>query len=316
MANDYYATLGLKKGAAQDEIRKAYKKLAREYHPDVKPDDAAAAKKFKEIQEAYSVLGDKEKREQYDKYGRVFGSGGEGGPGPGGNPFGGGAGSFDLEDLFGGLFGGGGGGANPFGGGGGSPFGGGSARHRQRTQNGQDIKAEIVVPFHVAMNGGEHEITLTRGSQHDRLSVKIPAGVNDGQAIRLSGQGHPGQAGGRPGNLLVTIKVAEHPWFKREGNNLVVEVPVTPAEAALGAKVEVPTLDEGELLLTIPPGTSSGARLRLRGKGVIDAKTKQQGDELVVVKVVLPKEISDEHRELYRKLAETERDSPRDGLWQ
>ena len=311
MANDYYATLGVRKGAPQDEIRKAYKKLAREYHPDVKPDDAAAAKKFKEIQEAYAVLGDKEKREQYDKYGRVFGPGGEGGPFPAG-----GGGSFDLEDLFGGLFGGGGGGANPFGGGGGNPFGGGSARHRQRPQNGQDIKAEIVVPFHVAMKGGEHEITLTRGSEHDRLSVRIPAGVNDGQAIRLSGQGHPGQAGGRPGNLLVTIKVAEHPWFKREGNNLVVEIPVTPAEAALGAKVEVPTIDEGELLLTIPPGTSSGARLRLRGKGVIDAKTKRQGDELVVVKVVLPKEISDEQRQLYQKLAETEPSSPRDGLWQ
>lgn len=314
MANDFYATLGVKKGASQDDIRKAYKKLAREYHPDVKPDDAAAAKKFKEIQEAYAVLGDKQKREQYDKYGRVFGSGGQGGPFPGGNPFGGGGGSFDMEDLFGGLFGGAGGGANPFGGGG-NPFGGGG-RHRQRAQSGQDIKAEIVVPFHVAMNGGEHEITLTRNNSHERLSVKIPAGVNDGQAIRLSGQGHPGQGGGRPGNLLVTIKVADHPWFKREGNNLVVEIPITPAEAALGAKVEVPTLHEGELLLTIPPGTSSGARLRLRGKGVVDAKTKKQGDELVVVKIVLPKVISDEQKALYEQLAETEVVSPRDGLWQ
>lgn len=309
MANDYYATLGLSKGASQDEIRKAYKKLAREYHPDVKPDDAAAAKKFKEIQEAYAVLSDKQKREQYDRFGRVFGNGGPGGGNPfggGGNPFGGGGASFDMEDLFGGLFGGGG-----------SPFGGGAGpRQRRRPQHGQDIKAEITVPFHVAIKGGEHEITVTRGNSRERLSVKIPAGVSDGQAIRLSGQGQPGVAGGMAGNLLVTIKVASHPWFKREGNNLVVEIPISPAEAALGAKVEVPTLDDGELLLTIPPGTSSGARLRLRGKGIVDARTKKQGDELVVVKIVLPKEISAEQQELYEQLAEYEDVSPRDGLWQ
>ena len=132
----------------------------------------------------------------------------------------------------------------------------------------------------------------------------------------MSGQGQPGHHGGRPGNLMVTIKVAEHPWFKREGNNLIVEVPVTPSEAVLGAKVEVPTLDEGELVMTIPPGTSSGARLRLRGKGIKDARTGKQGDELVVVKIVIPDNISDEQRGLYEQLAENEDNgSPRDGLW-
>ncbi|MFK7817423.1 MAG: DnaJ C-terminal domain-containing protein [Planctomycetaceae bacterium] len=309
MAEDYYATLGVSKGAKKEEIRRAYKKLAREYHPDVKPDDAAAARKFKEIQEAYAVLGDEKKRQQYDQYGRVFGSGGPGGGG-GPNPFGGAGGSFDMEDLFGGLFGGGGGG-NPFGGGG---FGQ-TQQRRPRAQNGQDIRAEITVPFHVAIKGGEHEITVTRGSERDRLSVKVPAGVSDGQMIRLSGQGQPGHHGGKSGNLMVVIKVASHPWFKREGNNLVVEVPVTPAEAALGAKVEVPTLDEGELLLTVPAGTSSGARLRLRGKGITDARTGKQGDELVVVKVVLPAELSEEQVNLYQQLAELEDGSPRDGLW-
>lgn len=310
-AGDYYATLGVSKSASQDEIRKAYKKLAREYHPDVKPDDKAAAQKFKEIQEAYSVLGDEKKRQQFDQYGRVFGSGGGPGGFPGGgNPFGGGGagGAFDLEDLFGGLFGGGGGGANPFG-------GGGARQRRPQVQNGQDIRAEITVPFHVAVKGGEHEITVTRGNSRERLSVKVPPGVNDGQSVRLSGQGHPGQHGGKPGNLMVAIKVASHPWFKREGNNLVVEVPISPSEAALGAKVEVPTLDEGTLVMTIPPGTSSGARLRLRGKGIVDAKTKKQGDELVVVKVVLPAEVSEEQQALYQQLAEIDSRSPRDGLW-
>lgn len=307
MAADYYATLGVSKSASQDDIRKAYKKLAREYHPDVKPDDENAAKRFREIQEAHSVLSDKKKRQQYDQYGRVFGSGSGPAGGPFQNPFGSGGGSFDLEDLFGGLFGGGGGGgANPFGGG---------RQQRSRSQNGQDIRAEITVPFHVAVKGGEHEITVTRGSNRERLAVKVPAGVQSGQAIRLAGQGHPGQHGGKAGNLLVTIKVAEHPWFKREGNNLVVEVPITPSEAALGAKVEVPTLDEGELVLTVPPGTSSGARLRLRGKGIMDAKTKKRGDQLVVVKIVLPGEIPQEAVALYQQLADMESNPPRDGLW-
>lgn len=308
MTADYYSTLEVPKTASKDDIRKSYKKLARQYHPDVKPDDASAAKKFKDIQEAYSVLSDEKKRQQYDQYGQVFGSGG--GP-AGGSPFGGGGGGFDMEDLFGGLFGGAGGG------GGGSPFGGGRGRQqRARPQNGQDIRAEITIPFHVAVKGGEHEITVTRGSSRERLTVKVPAGVNDGQAIRLGGQGQPGQHGGKPGNLLVTVKVASHPWFRREGNNLVVEIPITPVEAALGAKVEVPTLDEGELVLTIPPATSSGARLRLRGKGIVDARTKSQGDELVVVKIVLPKEVPADEVSLYEQLAEIESNSPRDGLWQ
>lgn len=302
MADDYYATLGVSKSASKDEIRKAYKKLAREFHPDVKPDDKAAAEKFKQIQEAYAVLSDDEKRQQYDQYGRVFNGAG---PFPGGNPFEGA--EFDLGDLFGGLFGQGGGAA-------GSPFGG--ARQRQpRPSNGQDIRAEITVPFQVAMQGGEHEITLTRGSNRDRLSVRIPAGVSDGQAIRLAGQGHPGHHGGRPGNVIVTVRVAEHPWFRREGNNLIVEVPITPAEAALGAKVEVPTLDEGNLVLTVPPGTSGGARLRLRGKGVTDARTKQRGDELVVIKIAVPVELSETQRTLYEQLRELDGPSPRDGLW-
>lgn len=313
MADDYYNTLGVSKTASKSDIRKAYKKLAREYHPDVKPGDKAAAEKFKEIQEAYAVLSDEDKRQQYDRFGRVVGDGG-GNPFAGGNPFGGGDGGLDIEDILGGLGGMFGGGGSPFGGGGGggSPFGG---ARRSRSAAGQDIRAEITVSFHVAVQGGEHEITVTRGSSRDRLTVHVPAGVADGQTIRLSGQGGPGQHGGPAGNLLVTVRVADHPWFRREGNNLIVEVPITPCESVLGARVEVPTLDEGELVLTIPPGTGSGSRLRLRGKGVVDARTGKQGDELVVVKIVPPQELSDQEKELYEQLARCESQSPRDGLW-
>jgi curved DNA-binding protein len=306
---DYYEVLGVSRTASKDEIRKAYKKLARKYHPDVKPPDPDAEKKFSEITEAYDVLSDDEKRKNFDQFGHSF----RGSSGPaGGNPFqgfggGGGGASFDIEDLLGGMFGGGRGG---------SPFGGGGGRRSQpRVQKGSDVKAEITVPFTTAVEGGEYSLTVQQGAKNERLSVKIPAGIDEGQSIRLAGQGNPGSGGGNPGDLLVTIHIAAHPWFRRDGFNLVVDVPVTPSEAALGAKIDVPTLSEGLLVLSVPPGTSSGAKLRLRGKGVRNPKTGDPGDQFAVLKIVLPKELSEEARVLYRQIAELPSVPPRDELW-
>lgn len=304
---DYYQTLGLSKTASADEIRKAYKKLVRENHPDAKPDDKQAAEKFKQVQDAYSVLGDEEKRAQYDQFGSTFPGGG------GGNPFhgagAGGAGPIDLGDIFGG------GGINLndiFGGGGG--FGGGGQRPSPPPRRGKDIQTEIHIPFHVAAEGGNWDVHLSKDSATETLTAKIPAGIENGQKIRLSGQGHPGTGG--PGNLILTVRVAAHPWFRREKNNLLLDVPLTPIEAVLGAKVLVPTLSEGDVTLTIPSGTSSGARLRLREKGIIDRKTKKRGDQFVIIKIAVPKELDDATKELYEKLQEITADNPREGLWQ
>ncbi len=318
MAEDYYKTLGVSREASADEVRKAYKKMARKYHPDMNPDDAQAAEKFKEVQEAFDVLGDSERREQYDRYGTAFKSGT--GPQPGqtytwkdvsGGP--GGYGDLDLGDLFGGqldLEG-------IFGGGGGSPFGRGSARtqRQQRAAKGQDHRLEIDIPFHVAAEGGEHRLELQRDGKPERLTVKIPAGVETGSVIRLAGEGSPGINGGPQGDLLVTIRVAPHPYFKRDGNDLVVEVPVTVSEAVLGAKVEVPTLTEGNVVLTVPPGSSSGKKLRLRGKGVPDRKTKIRGDQFVVLKIDVPQQLNSKADQLMRQFADYEQPNPREKLW-
>jgi len=296
---DFYEVLGVPRTASQEEIRKSYKKLARQLHPDVKPGDAHAAKTFAEITEAWEVLGDEDKRKKYDQFGHGF----QGAGGPfqgGGNPFQGGA-QVDLEDILGGMFGGG--------------FGGGGRQRGGRPKKGEDARAEITVPFSVAAEGGEHELTLQQGHRAERITVRIPAGVDHGQTIRLAGQGNAGTGGAPGGDLLVTVHVAPHPWFRREGSNLLVDVPVSPSEAALGAKVDVPTLSEGTVVLNIPAATSSGARLRLRGKGIRNPKTGERGDQFVVLKIAVPKALSDDARELYRQLAEFNPENPRSSLW-
>ena len=159
------------------------------------------------------------------------------------------------------------------------------------SRKGDDLAFEVTVPFQVAAEGGSHGLQIRRGDQVERINVKIPAGVEDGSVIRLAGQGHPGPQGGAPGDLLLTVHFSPHPYFHREGSNLLVDVPITPSEAALGTKVEVPTLSEGHVTVTIPPGTSSGTKLRLRGKGVRNPKTKELGDQFVVVKIVVPHQI-------------------------
>lgn len=312
MALDYYAVLGVKKNASADELRKAYKKLSRENHPDRKPNDAAASEKFKQVQEAWDVLGDATKRQQYDQFGSAFGPNGpqfqqgqrRGGAGPvdfqemfGGN--------VDLSDLLGGMFGGGAGG---------SPFGP-QAGRRGRAAQGANIEAEIEIPFVVATEGGMQDLQLDRAGKLERLSVKIPPGVSTGSVIRLAGQGQAGRGGGPAGDLLVTIKVAPHSYFRREGSDLLIDVPLTVSEAALGTKVEVPTLAEGPVVVTIPAGTSSGAKLRLRGKGVPDQKTRTRGDLYVVIKLVLPPKLDDATRGLFEQIAAAAPYNPRANLW-
>jgi DnaJ-class molecular chaperone len=304
--SDYYQTLGVSRDASPEDVRRAYKKLARQYHPDANPDDPSAAEKFKEVQEAYSVLNDPEKRTQYDRFGKNFR--GAAGQGPFQYPWGSGgsgAGPIDLGDLFGS------GGIDL-----GDLLGGGRRGRRGPVQQaGEDVQLEIDIPFQIAAEGGNHSLTLNRGGKTERINVKIPPGVHTGSVIRLAGQGNPGVGGGPAGDLKLTIHVAPHPWFRRDGADLHVDVPVTPTEAALGAKVEVPTLTEGRLKLTVPAGTSSGTKLRLRGKGVVDPKTKKKGNLYAIIKIVVPDSLSDEAQDLYRRLETAAPLAPRDGLW-
>jgi len=311
MANqDYYKTLGVSKSATQDEIRKAYKKLSKKYHPDANK-DKDAPERFKQVQEAYDVLHDSEKRQQYDRFGQVF----PGGAGPEGQPFpwtGSGrpqagpidfgnlfsGGQIDLEQIFGGAF-----------------EAGGRRQTRRGARRGSDVEVEVEIPFQIAVEGGKYDLNLDRNGKPERLSVKIPSGVETGSVVRLAGQGEPGAGGGPAGDLMVRVRVAPHAWFRREGNNLLLDLPVTITEAALGAKVEAPTLSEGRVLVTIPPGTSSGAKLRLRGKGVLDRNSKERGDQFVIVKIVVPRKPGERARKLLEELAQVEPQSPRKDLW-
>jgi curved DNA-binding protein len=308
--HDYYKTLGVSRTATRDEIRKAYKKIARENHPDVKPDDKAAGERFKQATEAYEVLGDEDKRKQYDQFGAAYRHAG----GASTSPFGqrGGSGPIDLSDLFGGEFDLG----DLFGGAGRGGFRGGAGAQRgPQPMRGQDLRTVIQVPFHVSAVGGSHDITMQRAGEVEKLEVKIPAGMKPGGTLRLSGKGESGINGGPAGDLLVTVNVVAHPYFRREGSNVLVDVPLTLTEAALGAKVDVPTLAGEEVTLTIPPGTPSGAKLRLKGKGFPDQKSKQPGDQFVVVKIVPPRTLSDSARELLQQFAAEVPQAPREGLW-
>ena len=308
-APDYYETLGVSRTASAEELRKAYKKLARKYHPDANKDDKQAEQKFKEVQQAFEVLGDENKRKQYDQFGAAAFEQMGGGQG---QPFqwSGGAGGVDLGSLFGGQFD-----LNDlFGAAGGQP-GAGGGRRGKRARRGADSQIDVTIPFALAIEGGAHDLQLNRNGKVERLSVKIPAGIETGATIRLSGQGEPGANNGPAGDLLMTVHVAAHPWFRREGTNLQVDVPLTIWEACLGAKVDVPTLSEGFLTVTIPAGTASGAKLRLRGKGVPDRQTGQRGDLFAVVKVVPPSSLTAEAKSKLAEMATEFPYEPRAKLW-
>jgi DnaJ-class molecular chaperone len=287
MAEDYYQTLGVPRTASAEDIRKAYRELARKYHPDLHPDDEAAKEKFKKVQTAFDVLNDQSKREMYDRYGSSFEGVGAGGPGGGWGggrgPFPGGGfpggGEIDLESLFGG---GGGGFGDIFG------RGGTKARGRRRPAQapGEDVTARIDVPFKLAIDGGKTDVRVDRDGKTETISVTIPQGLPDGARMRLRGQGLPGTGGGPAGDLLLEVKVEPHPVFRRDGDTLELTLPVSVAEAILGAKVDVPT-PWGTIALKVPPKTSGGRKLRAAGMGVRHANGAK-GDLIAEVQIVLP----------------------------
>lgn len=360
---DYYEVLGLEKSASDEEIKKSYRKLAKQYHPDLHPGDKECEEKFKEIGEAYEVLSDPDKKAKYDQYGHAAFD-----PNAGfGGGFSGGFGDFgDLGDILGNIFGGG------FGG-----FGGSSAQRRNAPQKGESLRVRLSVNFEEAAFGCKKEISIPRiedcedckgtgckpGTSPDTcpdcngtgtvrtqqrtpfgvmastgacrkcggtgkivkepcvkcggkgkvrrqrtISVNIPAGIDDGQTISLRGQGHAGVNGGPAGDLLITVSVKAHPLFEREGASVLFDMPISFVQAALGAEVEVPTLD-GKVKYTIPEGTQTGTTFRLRGKGIPYLNGSSRGDQFVTVYIETPKNLSKEQKELLRKFGEASGDA-------
>ena len=266
---DFYKVLGVSKTVTEAELKKVYRKLARQYHPDSNPGDAKAEAKFKEISEAYSVIGDPEQRREYDEMRAA-------GPGPRFNPNAGGrggqgfpGGGQGFEDVFSNLFGGGG-----FGG-----FGG--------PQRGADLTTKTTIDFIDSVKGATIKLRLNSGE----TSVKIPAGIQDGQKIKLRGKGQQSPNGGPAGDLIIEVNVKSHPVFSRDGNNIRVTVPVTFNEAVLGATIQVPTLGGEPVKLKVSPGTPNGRVLRVKGKGVHSAKG--EGDLLATVEIVVPSHVSE-----------------------
>lgn len=301
MEDDFYKILGIERSASQKEIQKAYRLLARKSHPDLAEEGEKdqAKVRFQKIQEAYDCLSDPEKRQMYDQFGSAYNQAG------GQNPFqgfgGGGAHSqFDFSDLFGSRGGGGGGGFEDIF----RQFGGGGAAPRNRGPvRGANLEHEITVPFRTAIQGGQAHLTVQRpGGKTESITVKIPAGIEDLKKIRLTGQGDPSPNGGPAGDLMIRVKVASHPIYRRQGNNLLLTVPITLAEAALGAKIDLPT-PHGTLAISIPPGSSSSKRLRLKGQGVTPTRGSA-GDLIVELQVKLPESYTTESQQAIEALQE------------
>jgi molecular chaperone DnaJ len=275
---DFYKILGVTKGVSEAELKKTYRKLSRQFHPDTNPGDAKAEARFKEISEAYSVLSDKDQRAEYDQM-RAMGpgaragfGGGAGGGFPGGFQ-GGNFGGAGFEDVFANLFGGGGGG-----------FGG-----PRGPQRGQDLTTTQTLDFIDGVKGTTIKLSLRAGAEP--TTIKIPAGVTDGQKIKIAGKGNPSPNGGPAGDLIITVTVKSHPVFTRDGNNIRVVVPVTFTEAVLGATIQVPTLGGEPVKLKVAPGTPNGRVLRVKGRGVVTSKA--EGDLLATVEIAVPSHVSD-----------------------
>jgi len=352
---DYYEILGVNKDASQDDIKKAFRKLARKYHPDLNPGDKAAEQKFKEINGAYAVLSDTKKREEYDRFGKASFEGGgpwyESAKSPGyEDVF-----EFGMGDIFGNLFGG-------------------ATRGEPSYRRGSDILVGLTVSLEEAFSGTQKTISVNRedlcrqchgsgaeayetcprckGSgmvqtskgffrmqqpcpecggtgkkvtkacrtcggrgqtvSTDTVKVKIPAGVDTGSKVKLKGMGNAGHDGGPSGDIFIEITVRPHPVFKREGNDLSVDVPLTFSEAALGAKIEVPTID-GRAVMTIPPGTQGGQRFKLTGKGFPSPKGGPRGNQFVTAKIAVPKDLSSREKEIVKETEALYRENPRKG---
>lgn len=278
---DPYEVLGVARTASQEEIKKAYRALAKKLHPDVNPGDKAVEQRFKDVSAAYDLLSDTERRRQFDA-GEIGADGSPRHHGPfrhkyrrdsaGGFDFG--VGGIDIDDLFSDLFG----------------RGRGTQTRTRAAPKGRELTFTVSIPFLEAMRGGSRRVSLASGKT---LDVNIPPGAEDGQRLRLKGQGMPGLAGGEAGDAFVEIHVEPHPFMRREGLDIHLDLPVTLQEAVLGAKVKVPTID-GTVSAAIPPGSNSGTVLRLKGRGVMAAKGGRRGDEYVKLRVTLPEKIDRE----------------------
>ena len=358
---DYYEVLGVSKGASDDDLKRAYRKLAKKYHPDMNPGDKEAEAKFKEVNEAYSILSDSEKRARYDQFGHAGVDPNYGAGGPGGGFGGFDMGDIDLGDIFGSFFGGG------FGG-----FGGSASSRRNGPQKGESLRASLTISFEEAAFGCEKEINLNRTEECEachgsgaepgttaetcpdcrgtgvvrvqqrtggfafsstapcsrcrgtgkiihtpckacggsgsvkktkRVTVSIPAGIDDGQAISLRGQGNAGKNGGPAGDLIVAVHVKPHPQFHRDGTTVLYEQPVTFYQAVMGAELEIPTID-GKVKYNLPAGTQTGTTFRLRGKGIPELRGRGRGDQYVTVRVQVPTSLNGEQKEALRAFAE------------
>ncbi len=385
--NDYYETLGLARSASDDEIRKAYRRLARKYHPDLNPGDQSAKDRFQRVQEAYDVLSEPKKRQVYDQFGFYSDQASAAGPGgPGGANPGFDFGGFDFSDYFNQARSGAGSrpGAPPPGSG---PGGGnfkdlfnqffGATRGAQGgPENGSDLEYALNVSFWQSIRGTQVRLNIQRAEQCDEcngsgstggagscfecsgtgqvsqmigamkfniacprcqgrgklsnvcakcrgngvigrpeaVEIRIPAGTPAGSRLRVAGKGNSGTRGGQPGDLYITVRVDDHPFFKRDGDNIEIRLPITVSEAGLGAKIEVPTID-GRALLKVPQGTQNGQRFRLRDKGVENPRKGTRGDQIVEVVIQAPDVSNERTRELLRELAQVDAPDPRAGLW-
>jgi curved DNA-binding protein len=316
---DYYATLGIPKTASEKEIKQAFRKLARKYHPDVNPGDKAAEARFKEINEANEVLSDPEKRKKYDELGanwQAYERAQAAGGGPGG-PFAGqwsyapgGSGGFrpmtedEVADMFGGD-------ESPFsdffrtffGGGGGSE----RASRAPRNRRGRDVEHEIELNLEEASQGSVHRLGINQNGEHRNVEVRIPAGVTEGSRVRVSGEGERGSGNAARGDLYLRVKLRPHGKFDRKGRDLYTKVRVPVTTAVLGGEVDVQTLAGKSLRLKIPPGTQNGQVFRLRGHGLPSTKDNERGELYATIDVALPQRITDEQRSHYEALAELEK---------
>jgi DnaJ-class molecular chaperone len=313
---DYYDVLGVSRSASADEIKAAFRKMARKFHPDATKNDAKSTERFKEAQEAYEVLSDQGKRKNYDEFGHA---GVGAAPGAGGDPFaafrraqqtGGrswqGGPGVSVEDLGGGDFG------SVFE----QFFGSGrgrAGRGRARTQplpRGQDLEYPVSLSFEQSARGTHLPLQINRDGKIETIDIRIPGGVKDGSRVRVKGRGQPGA--GEPGDLFIVTRVTPHAYFRREGLDVYLDCPISLYEAIFGAKVDVPTLD-GRRTLTIPPLTSGGAKLRIKGHGI--QRGEEKGDQIVVTKIILPKPLDEEDRKSIERIAEKHPMNPRADAW-